>query len=46
MIPAKHEKVARLGRISNVLRIWRARSAEQSVGTRRYDDTKTKRSCA
>ena len=32
MGPAKHEKVARKGRISNVFRIAGARSAEQSVG--------------
>ena len=31
MGPAKHEKVARIGRISNVFRIVGARSAEQSV---------------
>ncbi len=30
--PAKHEKVARSGRISSVFRIVRARSAKQSVG--------------
>ena len=30
--PAKHEKVARIGRISNVFRIAGAQSAEQSVG--------------
>ena len=30
--PAKHEKAARKGRISNVFRIAGARSAEQSVG--------------
>ena len=30
--PAKHEKVARTGRISNVFRIVGAQSAEQSVG--------------
>ena len=30
--PAKHEKVARTGRISNVFRIVEAQSAEQSVG--------------
>ena len=30
--PAKHEKVDRSGRISNVFRITRARSVEQSVG--------------
>ena len=30
--PAKHEKVARKGRISNVFRIAGAQSAEQSVG--------------
>ena len=30
--PAKHEKVARIGRISNVFRIVGAQSAEQSVG--------------
>ena len=29
--PVKHEKVARLGRISNVFRILGARSAEKSV---------------
>ena len=30
--PAKHEKVARIGRISNVFRIVGAQSAKQSVG--------------
>ena len=30
--PAKHEKVARIGGISNVFRIAGAQSAEQSVG--------------
>lgn len=30
--PAKHEKVARIGRISNVFRIVGAQRAEQSVG--------------
>ena len=30
--PVKHEKVARIGRISNVFRIVGAQSAEQSVG--------------
>jgi hypothetical protein len=32
--PIKHEKVARIGRISNVFRIAGAQSAEQSVGIR------------
>jgi len=32
--PAKHEKVARIGRISNVFRIVGAQSAEQSIGIR------------
>ena len=35
--PAKHEKEARIGRISNVFRIAGARSAEQSVGIVRMD---------
>ena len=30
--PAKREKVARIGRISNVFRLTRARSAEKAVG--------------
>lgn len=29
--PAKHEKVAQLGRISNVFRLLRAQSAEKAV---------------
>ena len=32
MGPAKHEKVARIGRISHVFRIARVPSVEQSVG--------------
>ena len=32
--PIKHEKVARIGRISNVFRIAGAQSVEQSVGIR------------
>ena len=36
--PAKHEKVARKGRISNVFRIAGAQSAKQSVGIRESKD--------
>ena len=41
--PAKHEKEARTGRISNVLRISGARSAEKSVAS--LEKARVKRSC-
>ena len=41
--PAKHEKEARTGRISNVLRISGARSAEKSVASRENKGQKVMR---